>query len=56
MALTPTSLIQQIDARIDKQLTPDVLSQLAFKGITPDEARKRLRVRAIRALADWRSL
>jgi TRAP-type C4-dicarboxylate transport system substrate-binding protein len=32
-----------IDERIDRQLTPEVLSKLAFKGITPEQARSYLR-------------
>lgn len=32
-----------IDERIDRQLTPEVLSKLAFKGITPAQARSYLR-------------
>lgn len=52
MAYTPESLIALIDERIDLQLTPEVLSKLAFKGITPEEIRNRLRARAIKDLAE----
>ena len=52
MALTPASLLAQIDERIDLQLTPEVLSKLAFKGITPEQARDLLRVKALQALAE----
>lgn len=52
MAITSASLLAQIDERIDLQLTPEVLSKLAFKGITPSQARDRLRVCAIKALAE----
>ncbi len=45
-------LIVVIDERIDRQLTPPVLSRLAFKGITPDAARDYLRVRALQGLAE----
>lgn len=52
MATTPASLLAQIDERIDLQLTPEILSKLAFKGITPSQARDRLRVKALQALAE----
>ena len=39
-----------IDERIDRQLTPEVLSKLAFKGITPTQAREYLRAKAVDAL------
>lgn len=52
MALSPAALIAQIDERIDLQLTPEVLSKLAFKGITPEMARDRLRVCALKGLAE----
>ena len=52
MALTPASLLAQIDERIDLQLTPEVLSELAFKGITPSQARDYLRKCALRAIAE----
>jgi hypothetical protein len=52
MALTSAALLARIDERIDLQLTPEVLSKLAFKGITPEMARDRLRVCAITALAE----
>ena len=52
MALTPASLLAQIDERIDLQLTPEVLSKLAFKGWTPSAARDHLRKLALKALAE----
>lgn len=52
MALTPASLLAQIDERIDLQLTPEVLSKLAFKGITPSQARDYLRQCALKGLAE----
>lgn len=52
MALTSAALLARIDERIELQLTPEVLSKLAFKGITPEQARDRLRVCAIKALAE----
>lgn len=52
MALTPASLLAQIDERIDLQLTPEVLSELAFKGITPSQARDYLRKCALRAITE----
>lgn len=52
MALTPASLLAQIDERIDLQLTPEVLSKLAFKGWTPSAARDHLRSLALKALAE----
>lgn len=52
MALTPASLLAQIDERIYLQLTPEVLSKLAFKGITPSQARDRLRACALKALSE----
>lgn len=51
MATTPASLLAQINERIDLQLTAEVLSRLAFKGISPDQARDHLRVSALKALA-----
>lgn len=52
MALTPSSLLAQIDERIDLQLTPEVLSKLAFKGITPSQARDYLRKCAVRGIVE----
>ena len=52
MALNPSSLLAQIDERIDLQLTPEVLSKLAFKGITPSQARDYLRRCALKELAE----
>ena len=54
MSATPDSLLATIDARIDLQLTPEVLSKLAFKGFTPTTARDFLRRRALQAIAEAR--
>ena len=43
MALSSASLLATIEAKIDAALTPDVLSLLAFKGITPCQAREVMR-------------
>lgn len=52
MAITSASLLAQIDERIDLQLTPEILSKLAFKGITPSQARDYLRRCALKAIAE----
>ena len=52
MATTSASLLALIDERIDLQLTQEVLSKLAFKGITPSQARDYLRKCAIKAIAE----
>ena len=51
MALSPAALLAQVDERIDLQLTPEVLSKLAFKGWTPSAARDHLRKLALEAIA-----
>lgn len=43
-------LFDAIDRRIDMQLTPETLTRLAMKGITPQAAREHLRTRALQAL------
>lgn len=40
------------EAKIDAALTPDVLSRLAFKGVTPSQAREYLRKRVALAVAE----
>lgn len=45
-------LLAAIDSRIDVALTPEVLSKLAFRGVTPEQARRHLRLSAIKALME----
>lgn len=43
----------QIEARITAALTPEVLSKLGFRGITPQQAREYLRRKVALGLAEW---
>jgi hypothetical protein len=41
----------RVESRIDAALTPEVLSRLAFKGVTPEQARDYLRRRVALQIA-----
>lgn len=48
--LTLSEVESRVDERIAEALTPEVLSALALKGITPDQAREHIRARVALAM------
>lgn len=42
--------LARVEEQIAKALTPAVLSKLAFKGVTPEQAKAHLRARAYQAM------